>query len=483
MNISVLSGIIFVVVFAGVIITHEFGHFIVARLLKVEVEEFGIGLPPRIVTLWQAKGFLFLKNGKRLEIPQNFRMPFGWSTVLNQESKITLDEINNQSILRTLEISTDANPAKDSPKDAGSWVDKNGHLVESPNPQKPVVFGNQPGAVELTEIISEVHPGTEITLNWLPIGGFVKPKGENDPSIPGGLAAASPWTRLAVLFAGPIVNLLTAVIVFAFLFNQMGIPDYNKVQIGDVVANSPAAQAGIQVNDIILRVNGQSISDPTTLHDVIYANLDKPVTLILQRGNQTVTITTTPLSSRPQSQGALGISMGPAMVRSGSVIESAGYGFLAVYDQISLLVSLPAEMIRGQVSSNQGRFVGLKGIYDLFGQAVSRDIQSRQTTQSAPPSTGSPNSPSPVNPQGPTYFTFRLIALLTVSVGFINLLPFPALDGGRIFFVLLELIIRKRVRPEIENYVHAAGFAVLILFMIYVNAMDFIHPAVINLPK
>jgi len=381
MNISILSGVIFVAVFAGVILTHEFGHFIVARLLKVEVEEFGIGLPPRITTLFRWKG-------------------------------------------------------------------------------------------------------TDFTLNWLPLGGFVRPKGENDPSIAGGLAAASPWTRLAVLFAGPTMNLLTAVIVFAYLFNQMGIPDYNKVQIGDVVANSPAAQAGIQINDIISSVNGQSVSDPTMLRNMIYANLDKPVTLTIQRGNQTVTITAIPLSSRPQSEGALGISMGPAMVRSGSILEATGYGFLAVYDQISALVSLPAEMIRGQISPDQGRFVGLKGIYDLFGQAVSRDIQSRQTTQTtAPPSASSPNPSKPVNPQSPTYFTFQLIAMLAVSIGFINLFPFPALDGGRIFFVLLELITRRRVRPEIENYVHAAGFAILIVFMIYVNAMDFIHPAVINLPK
>ena len=382
MSISILSAVIFVVVFAGVILTHEFGHFIAARLLKVEVEEFGIGLPPRIKTLFRWKG-------------------------------------------------------------------------------------------------------TEFTLNWLPLGGFVRPKGENDPNIPGGLAASSPWTRLAVLFAGPTMNLLTAVIVFAYLFYQLGIPDYSKVQIGDVLPNSPAAQAGIQANDIVLKVNGQAVSDPNTLHDVIYADLDKPVTLTLQRGKQTINVSATPLSSRSQSQGALGISMGYAMVRSGSILESTGYGVLAVYDQISLLVSLPAEIVRGQVSPDQGRFVGLKGIYDLFGQAVSRDIQSRQTAQAAPPPSpsSSNNSAKPINPQEPTYFTFQLIALLTVSIGFINLLPFPALDGGRIFFVLLELITRRRVKPEFENYVHAVGFAILLVFMIYVNAMDFIHPAVINLPK
>ena len=217
----ILTIIVFLIVIGILVIAHEFGHFIVARLLKVEVEEFGIGFPPRITTL------------------------FHWK-------------------------------------------------------------------------------GTEFTLNWLPLGGFVRPKGENDPNIPGGLAASSPWTRLAVLFAGPTVNLLTAVIVFAYLFYQIGVPNYSKVQIGDVIPNSPAAQAGIQANDIVLSVNGQTISDPNTLHDVIYASLDKPVTLTLQRGNKDVTVTATPLSSRPQSQGALGISMGYAMVRSGSIIESTG---------------------------------------------------------------------------------------------------------------------------------------------------------------
>src|SRR5512135_3581687 len=143
MSLSILSLLIFIAVFAGVVFIHEFGHFLVSRLLRVEVEEFGFGLPPRALRL------------------------FHWK-------------------------------------------------------------------------------GTDFTLNWLPIGGFVRPKGENDPNVPGGLAAASPWTRLAVLFAGPTMNLLLGVVVFSLLFFQMGVPDYSKVQIGDVLSGSPAAQAGLQ---------------------------------------------------------------------------------------------------------------------------------------------------------------------------------------------------------------------------------------------
>ena len=378
MNVTVLTALIFVAVFASVILTHEFGHFLAARLLHVEVEEFGIGLPPRITTL------------------------FHWK-------------------------------------------------------------------------------GTAFTLNWLPLGGFVRPKGENDPSIPGGLAASSPWTRLAVLFAGPTMNLLTAVIVFTYWFYQIGIPDYTKVQITQVFPGSPAAQAGMQADDIVVSVNGQTVSDANTLHDVIFANLDKPTTFLIQRGSQTVTVTATPLSSRAQTPLGIGMSS-PVFMHSGSWAQCVQYGAIAVYVQIRGLVSLPAMLINGQIPASQARFSGFVGIYEFLNQTVSRDIQSRQAAQAAPPAASTSN-PKAVDTQQPTFFTLQLIAILTVSVGFLNLVPFPALDGGRIFFVLLELILRRRVRPEYENSVHAVGFAILLLFMLYVNAMDLIHPEIINLPK
>jgi regulator of sigma E protease len=372
MDLSILSLLIFVAVFAGVVFIHEFGHFIVSRLLKVEVEEFGFGLPPRMLTL------------------------FHWK-------------------------------------------------------------------------------GTRFTLNWLPIGGFVRPKGENDPNIPGGLAAASPWTRLAVLLAGPSMNLLLGIVVFSLLFFQIGVPDYTKVQIQTVMDASPAAQAGIQPDDIITSAGGVTITDSTQLHDVIYGNLDKPIQLVLLRGGQTVTVTAVPSSKRPKADGALGIGMGPALVRSGSAIESLRYGSLAVFEQARMLVLLPAQLLRGQVSAQDSRFVGLKGIYDLFGQAVSRDVQSRE-----------PVAPTPASPgatQTPTYFTLQLIGILTISLGVLNLFPFPALDGGRILFVLPELLLRRRIPPEWENGINAVGMALLLAFMVYVNVMDFVNPAIITLPK
>lgn len=481
MNLSILSLLVFVAVFAIVVFIHEFGHFIVSRLLGVEVEEFGFGIPPRMLTFWRQKGYLLLRSGKRLEIPTNFDIPFGWSTVLDRDVSLTADQVGSQLVLRTLAF-TESMPARrpgwsDPRTGSEIFVDERGHVHEPPQAgpsTREIKLGKQEGEQKLADVVTEVHPGTQFTLNWLPIGGFVRPKGENDPGIRGGLAAASPWTRLAVLFAGPTMNLLLAVVVFSYLFFVMGVPDYTKVQIADVMAGSPAAQAGLKANDIITMANGQKITDSTQLRDVIHGSLDKPIQLTVQRGAQTVTVTAVPSSKRPSGQGALGISMGPAMVPGGSVIDSVRYGSLAVYEQVRLLVLLPAQMIRGQVSAQDSRFVGLKGIYDLFGQAVSRDVQSRE------PVTGAGKTPLP---QTPTFLTLQLIGVLTISLGVLNLFPFPALDGGRILFVLPELILRRRIPPQWENGINAVGMALLLAFMVYVNVMDFVNPAIVTLPK
>lgn len=485
MNISLLTGLTFIAVFAGVVFIHELGHFLIARLLKVEVEEFGFGLPPRMLTMWREKGYILLKSGRRLEIPRTFGLPFGWSTVLNRELKLTADQVDNLFVLRTLEW-TESVPEKKKKtvnnllKTNEIQVDETGRILDldadtSGEMARQMVAGGHPGSIELTDVIAEAHPGVELTLNWLPIGGFVRPKGENDPNVPGGLAASSPWTRLAVLFAGPIMNLLLGIVVFSVLFYQVGVPDFTKVQIDSILADSPAAQAGIQVNDVIVTVNGVLITDSAQLRDAIYANLDRPIVFTVRRGKEIVTLTATPLSTRPKEQGALGISMGPAMVQSGSVIEALQYGSLAVYAQARALVLLPAQMIRGQVSPEQGRVIGLKGIYDLFGQAVSRDVQSRA------PAATSPSAPA-ASAQTPTFFTLQLIGALTISLGVLNLFPFPALDGGRILFALPELILRRRIKPEYENAINAVGMVLLLGFMLYVNVMDFINPAINNLP-
>jgi len=370
MNITLLSGLIFVGVFAAVVLIHEFGHFVAARLLKVDVEEFGIGLPPRALTL------------------------FHWK-------------------------------------------------------------------------------GTDFTLNWLPLGGFVRPKGENDPEVEGGLAASSPWVRLGVLFAGPMMNLLAGVLVNSILFAQVGVPDMTRVMLYEISPNSPAEQAGLKADDLILAIDGEQITGDEQFRSLIQSHLDQSIILTVQRGDEKFDITATPLSSRTAEEGALGILPGPPMVQAKSFIQAIPFGTTYTYSQIRQILSLPAMMIRGNLSPEEGRFIGLKGIYDLFGQAVSRDVQTREEAATAPPEAA---------PIEPSNFTLQIIASLTLTLGIFNLLPFPALDGGRILFVIPELILHRRVPPKFENLVHAVGFALLLLLMFYINAMDFINPVQFKLP-
>ena len=368
MNETILIWLVFILAFGGMVLIHEFGHFIVARLCKIEVEEFGIGLPtPGALTL------------------------FTWQ-------------------------------------------------------------------------------GTRFTLNWLPLGGFVRPKGENDPTVPGGLAAASPWARLAVLFAGPLMNLLTAVLIYSIIFSQVGVPDTNRVLISSVTEDGPAAQAGFQDGDVLISGNGQPIHNYDELRAIVDANQNKPVVFLVERDGQQVELTVTPLMNDELDRIMIGVGLGVPFRSANSWTETLDLGARYAYLNIRTLISLPAQMLRGTLAPEQGRLIGLKGIYDIFEQTVSHDVQA---TTSAPVS---------ADPIDQPIRTLDLIASLSISLGIFNLFPFPALDGGRILFVLPELIFRRRVPHRFENLVHGLGMALLLMFMIYVNVMDFINPINITIP-
>jgi regulator of sigma E protease len=333
----------FILGIAALIFIHELGHFLAARALNVEVEEFGIGFPPRLVKLFEYKGTVY-------------------------------------------------------------------------------------------------------SLNWIPLGGFVRPKGENDPTIEGGLAAASPWTRLGVLVAGPFANLLVGIVLGIFLFYSLGerIPD--KVLIAGVAADSPAATAGIQTGDLVVEAAGIKVDSTEHLQSIIADNVGKEITLVINRNGQNVVVKLTPRADPPEGQGPMGVGLdnptrpinfGTAIVRgSGAAFENAK----------GILV-LPVRMLRGDVSPQEGRLVGYKGMFDIYQRITSR---------------------------------LWFFMAISISLGIMNLMPIPALDGGRIVLTLPEILFRRRVPAQYENVIHMVGFALLILLLIYINVQDFINP--IHLP-
>lgn len=372
MGLGFVTLIVFFLALGGMIFVHELGHFLAARSVGVEVEEFGFGLPSKkLVTL------------------------FTWQ-------------------------------------------------------------------------------GTEFTIHALPLGGFVRPKGENDPNVPGGLASATPWKRLWVLVAGPLMNLITAFVVFSILIAYEGVPVPGSVKIDSVSDNSPAQQAGIVAGDILLSINGEKVTEIQPAIDIIRANLDKPVELVFDRNGEKVIVTAMPLSSRTAQQGALGIGLSYP-TRPATFSESFSGGLAITGIQAATIVYLPIALIQGAIAPDEARLVGFKGIYDLFNFAVAEDVTSRQEAAAPAPSSGG-SAPKPTN------YVLNLIGVLSISLGVFNLFPIPALDGGRILFTLPEILFRKRIPPEWENTVNGIAMLLLISLMLFVNVMDFINPAKIPIP-
>ena len=482
MNETILTWLVFILAFGGMVLIHEFGHYIVARWAKIEVEEFGIGLPtPGALTLWSNKGHLLLDDGGRIEIPSNFKFPLHWNELIGEQVKLTVDRVDDRLVMRSIEFRRLEDPRRHSTSRAepdNIYVDQNGRVVQSPGnlgqtPSRRIVkAGKARGEVELMDVVTEVHPGTRFTLNWLPLGGFVRPKGENDPNVPGGLAAASPWKRLAVLVAGPAMNLLTAVLIYSLIFNRVGVPDATRVLVSSVSEDSPASQAGFEAGDIFISGDGQPIRSYDELRVIVDAHENQPVTFVVDRSGEPVELTVTPQLNAEADRVMIGVGLGVPFKSPNSPVETLRLGAQYTYFHIRTLIALPAQMIRGTVDSEQSRLVGLKGIFDILQQTVSRDVEA--TTTTAPAASTDPTN-QPVR-------TLELIAALSISLGLFNLFPFPALDGGRIIFVLPELIFRRRVSPQLENVVHAMGMAFLLLLMIYINVMDFINPINVTVP-
>jgi regulator of sigma E protease len=476
---------VFVLVFGGMVFLHELGHFMAARAFKIAVDEFGFGFPPRLLRLWRAKGRLSV-NDQQIEIPSNFDLPVEAVSALNKPVNLTVDQVRGRLILRTFEVvrppepeSTDGMelPLEEQAaeqEDVLATLKANGGL-STPFPKDAAVVQAQPvhrGAIAISGRLTELEQGTEFSLNWLPLGGFVLPKGEGNPEIPGGLAAANPWKRLGVLFAGPLMNLLTAVVVFALLVAQAGIPIDGPVTITSVKTGSPAFWAFFESGDVLVSINGVKTLQGGPARQEIYANIGTPLDVVILRNGKEVHLTAIPSETRTrEGMGALGISL-QSTTRPAALGEALTIGTVETFGQAIGLLSIPVLLIQGQIQPEDARVVGMKGIYDMLAQAWTRDTETRQ--QPAPQNAAS--APEPTN------WVLQMVAMLSVSLGVMNLLPIPALDGGRILFTLPEILFRRRIPHRLENLINSVAMMMLIALMLLVNLMDFINPANFKLP-
>jgi regulator of sigma E protease len=346
---TVLIAIVaFVVVLVILVVAHEFGHFITAKVRGVGILEFGIGFPPRL------------------------------------------------------------------------WGIKRGETIYS--------------------------------INALPLGGFVKLAGEEDPKVARSLASKGYGTRILVLASGSLVNIILPFILFSVAFMLPHDVVTYPVILDQVAAGSPADLAGVKAGDTILKVNGETISNGNDVRRAIQLNLGREVSLTVQHADGNVqTVLLTPRWKPPAGQGATGIVLGvPA---SGPVITSESLpvwravpaGTQEIYQTLVLFKN---EIELWIVGGATPQVTGPVGMAQLTGEVVQSGF-------------------SPL---------IEFAAFISINLGIVNILPLPALDGGRIAFVLLEMVRGgRRVSPRTEGLVHLVGFFLLIALILVVTYGDIVN--------
>jgi regulator of sigma E protease len=300
----------------------------------------------------------------------------------------------------------------------------------------------------------QVGPRTIYSLNWIPVGGFVRPEGEDNANEPRGLAAAPKRVRFTILVAGAGFNLIFAFLVFTAGY-MVGWPKPldTGVQIMNVAADTPAAVAGLQADDVVLKADGQIIT-PTTFISYTHAHVGQPILLTIQRKHETLDIFVTPRTSWPEGQGPMGVTIRqPYIIKNYPLPEALSSAGQEMALQFNQLIHLPGQLLRHEVTPAEVRPVGPKGIYDLTRLQLEASIEDK--------------APYPL---------LGLMGIISVALAVTNLLPLPALDGGRIVFVLLEAVRGRRIDPAHEGYVHMAGLIALLILMVLITYQDFINP-------
>ncbi len=317
--------------------------------------------------------------------------------------------------------------------------------------------------------------GTEFTLNLLPFGAFVKPKGEFDDPSENSLRAAPAWKQILVLLAGPAMNLLTAAVLFTICVSQVGAPDPSVVILDKVEPDSPAEAAGMLPGDRILRIADTDIEHYDMVSEVVQQNLDKATPIRLSRGEKILDLTVTPLSDPPEGRGAMGVIITYAVHDIG-LGESIKAGFEDMgYMTKQYLVGL-GQMISGKVQMGLESIVGPVGMFSFYSEAADIDEERAASVAEHKAELESAGVSSEIRTASNTDsgWASRLtfFGLISVALGVTNLFPIPALDGGRILFLLPELFFGKKVPIKVETAFNGVCMTLLILLMAVVMFKD-----------
>jgi regulator of sigma E protease len=328
---------------------------------------------------------------------------------------------------------------------------------------------------------------TEYTINWLPIGGFVRLLGEEDPSDPRSLAAASAWKRLVVIYAGVAINLVAAVVLFSVGFMLPRERSLSLTQVTSVAEGSPASQAivtgemrdgsepvqSIQVGDLILEVAGREIKNVDEMLFANRLNLGESQHWVINRGGSILEAEVYARWSPPPGQGPTGITVGTPATCSDVDADGNPINCQALYPFSETVQYWPwAALTHGWQQLADTVILTKNEIHVMLAGTEGASLSGGDQPVFSGP-VGIAETTDSIVQQAGWRPLIELAALLSLSLAFFNALPIPGLDGGRALFIFIEILRGgRRISPEREGLVHFAGMALLIAFAIVVTGFD-----------
>ena len=289
---------------------------------------------------------------------------------------------------------------------------------------------------------------TEYSVRLIPIGGFVQMAGEeidDDESVPRDkkFSVKTFGQKFMTVIAGIMNNFILAIVLF-FLFSLFNGAPQNKAIVGEVSSDFPAYTSGLQSGDQIVKLNGKNASSYDLLALELQVNSGDEISLEILRNGETKTVNIKPKKVKVDGKVTYKYGFGINDEVKKGFIPSVIYAFSKTISLVHQMILIIIYLFTGNLGVNS--LAGPVGIFNVVGSASSAGFWS----------------------------LVSLTAFLSINVGFINLLPLPAFDGGRLLFVIIEKIKGKPVDPKFENTIHAIGFFLLMALMLYITYNDII---------
>jgi regulator of sigma E protease len=306
---------------------------------------------------------------------------------------------------------------------------------------------------------------TLYSINWIPLGGFVKILGEDgsDAANPESFGQKPAWQRFLVLIAGVTMNAILAWVLISIGMG-LGLPTVlsegdtlpssahlRNVAVGilEVADQTPASAAGLKAGDTIFQINGQAVTSTDQVQILTKQDAGQPTVYTIKRGSSTFEKTITPRVNPPAGEGSLGIALGSIGLVSYPWYQAPIKGFTATVNLIVLTLTTLGSILV-QFAQTHHVNVALSGPVGIA--VLTKDVTALGFI-----------------------YLLQFTAILSINLAIINAVPFPALDGGRVLFLLIEKIRRKKLPMKAEAWANSIGFLLLILLMIAVTVKDIGH--------